>query len=567
LTDSTLTDELAVAPPAVGEFLQALAKALRTHQLYLPNNPIYQKAINTLQAAFAPLWADLPELSLDVYELELRWSGAVVYSQATRGESMSWLLYRDGVRNITLLPGVEDDEIVGVLDVLARARQLQAEDSDDLLTLLWAKDFQFIRYIVEEPPGDAGTPALPTASEVAPATTEAGRVRSLVEEEAPPAPTREGIVRPSDFNTTLYFLDDKEIAYLRAEMQREYAQDLRHNVLSMIFDVLELQPDKAVRAELIAVVESFLPYLLSAGDYRSVAYILQECRATTDRARALLPEHRKALEDLPTRLSGKEALSQLLQALDEAHSHPSTEELGALFSELRGEALPTLFEWLPRLSNARVRSDLDRAVERLATANVDRVAQALGTADPAMLAEVVALVGKLNLGAAVPALAGVLARADAAVRVRVVLALGEIGSPGAMQALERSLGDTDREVRLAAVRALAQRRYRGALGRIATLVNGTELRGRDLTERLAFFEAYGAMVGEDGVAVLDAMLNGRRLVRGKRDPETRACAALALGRIGSPSAAAALRAASDAKEPLVRNAVSSALRGITGARA
>jgi hypothetical protein len=564
VTDSTLTDELAIAPSAVGEFLQALAKALRTHQLYLPNNPIYQKAIDTLRAAFVPLWADLKVLSLDVFELELRWSGAVVYSAATRGESMSWVLFRDGVRNLTFRPGVEEEEIVGLLDVLARARLLQAEDNDDLLTLLWAKDFQLIRYVVEEPPGEAGTPALPTASEVVPATTAAGRVRSIVEEEAPPAPARKGIVRASDFNTTLYFLDDKEIAYLRSEVEREYSQDLRRNVLAMIFDVLELQPDEAVRAELISVVESFLPYLLSAGDYRSVAYILRECREMTVRARSLLPEHRKALEELPARLSGRDALSQLLQSLDEAHSHPSSDELAELFGELRGEALPTLFEWLPRLGNARVRSDLEQAVERLATANVERVVHAMGADDPAILAQVVALIGKLKLGAAVPALAGVLTRADATVRVRAVLALGEVGSPGAMQALERALGDSDREVRLAAVRALAQRRYRGALGRIATLVNGKELRERDLTERLAFFEAYGAMVGEDGVAVLDGMLNGRRMVRGKRDPETRACAALALGRIGSARAAAALRAASDAKEPLVRNAVSTALRSVTG---
>jgi hypothetical protein len=42
---------------------------------------------------------------------------------------------------------------------------------------------------------------------------------------------------------------------------------------------------------------------------------------------------------------------------------------------------------------------------------------------------------------------------------------------------------------------------------------------------------------------------------------------MALGRIGSPAAVASLKAASDAKEPLVRNAVNRALRGDTGAGA
>ena len=34
------TPELALPPTAVEELLQALAKGLRAHQLYLPNNPV-----------------------------------------------------------------------------------------------------------------------------------------------------------------------------------------------------------------------------------------------------------------------------------------------------------------------------------------------------------------------------------------------------------------------------------------------------------------------------------------------------------------------------------------------
>ena len=219
---------------------------------------------------------------------------------------------------------------------------------------------------------------------------------------------------------------------------------------------------------------------------------------------------------------------------------------------------------MPRLTNARVREVLDGAVRRLASDNVNRVIEALGGQDLAMVTDVVTLTGKLKLAAAVPALAGVLTHSERGVRVGAVQALAEIGSPGAMQALERALEDDDREVRLAAVRILAQRKHRGAISRIAALVQGKDVRARDLTEKMAFFEAYGSMVGEEGVAVLGAMLNSGGFLKKKSDPETRACAAMALGRIGSPAAVASLKAASDAKEPLVRNAVNRALRGGTG---
>jgi len=48
------------------------------------------------------------------------------------------------------------------------------------------------------------------------------------------------------------------------------------------------------------------------------------------------------------------------------------------------------------------------------------------------------------------------------------------------------------------------------------------------------------------------------------DPETRACAAMALGKIRSADARAVLERAAQDKEALVRNAVSKALRDVGG---
>src|SRR5205807_4012144 len=198
-------------------------------------------------------------------------------------------------------------------------------------------------------------------------TTPPTQVRRYVEEEAPPK--REGLVSMDDFDTTLYFLEDKEVDYLKKDVEREYSQDLRHNVLAMLFDLLELQTYGTVRAELISIVENFIPYLLGAGDFRSVAFILRESRLILERARELIPEHRQALQGLPGRLSQAEALSQLLQSLDEATVHPTEDELSELFQELGAEALVTLMAWIPKLTNERVRELVQRAAERLAQAH------------------------------------------------------------------------------------------------------------------------------------------------------------------------------------------------------
>jgi HEAT repeat protein len=140
-------------------------------------------------------------------------------------------------------------------------------------------------------------------------------------------------------------------------------------------------------------------------------------------------------------------------------------------------------------------------------------------------------------------------------------ALTEIGSAGALQALERALEDSDRDVRIHAARTVMAREHRPALPRLDAVVKGKSVRAADLTEKMVFFEAYGTMCGDSGVAHLDSLLNGRSLLRYREDSETRACAAIALGRIGTDKAVAALRKAAVEKDIIVRNAVGRALRG------
>ena len=554
--------------------MQVISKGMRATQLYLPNNPVYQRAVDNIRAAFRQVWQATDDLVFDIGETEMRWEEHAVYSQAQRNESIAWTLYKDGVRSLTFKPGVEDAEIVRFLAVLHQAKNLQADAPDDLLTLLWAEDFQFVNYTFRElasenaVPIERGDTAPPVGGGGGDAG-EAGRgtdpstIRRQVEEEAPP--TREGLVSVDDFDTTLYFLDDKEIEYLHKEVEREYAQDLRRNVLAMLFDLLELQTYGTVRSELISILENFIPYLLGAGDFRSVAFILRESKVIQQRARELIPEHRQILESLPARLSQPDALSQLLQSLDEAAGHPSEEELSELFTELRAEALITLMGWVPKLSNERVRELVKTSAERLATTHAAEVLKALGSDDPAVQIEMVRLAGRLKLPGAPDGMGALLERGDRELKLVVVEALTMIASPNAVRLLEKAIDDSDRDVRIAAVKFLGQRGARNAFPRIEAAVLGNKLRDADLTEKMTFFEAYGALAGTSGIAVLEKLLVPKTgLLARKEDPETRACAAMALGKIRAPAAREVLQKVSQDKEPLVRNAVSRALREVGG---
>ena len=546
---------------AIVALLQAFLKALRAAQLYLPNNPVYQTAMENVRRAFPPVWELTDVLSLAVQETDLKWEGNVVLSQP-RAESLAWLLFKDGLRSIRIAQGGEDEELVRLLQSINKARNLPPESEDDLLTLLWEQDFQFIKYDYIEPARDDQQPITAVEEERVEVTREAIEEEAEAEPEPEPDARVSAIVRLEDFDSTLYFLDERDISYLRTEIDREYQQDLRTNTLAILFDIFELQPFPAVRAEILSIVENFIPYLLGTGDFRVVAQILRELRVMVDRARELLPEHRTTLQELPARLSDPEAIGQLLQALDESTTLPPEQELSDLFRELRAEALEAILDWMPRMHADPVREVLGTAVQRIAAAHPDAVAKALGSDSPDVVRATVRLAGRLKLPPTVPALGGLLiGEQPGDLKVAVVEALASIGTPTAMQQLERAVEDPIRDVRVAAVRILGARRHRAALAPVEGVVLGRNLRNADLSEKTAFFEAFGMLAGPEGVKQLVPLLQTGGLFRKKTDPEIRACAAMALGKIGTPEAREALQTALQDKDPLVRNAAGRALEG------
>lgn len=543
----------------VEEMLRLLSRAVRAHQLYLHNNPTYLRALDLLRNAFVPIWTHTDSLVFEVRDTQITWGGHVAVNEPDKtGDALPWVLYKDGIRELTLLKGVEAQEIIALVQILAKVRKA-APDEDDLLTLLWEHEFAGIRYRYI----DAGIESAATIEREAPADAP-----PLADSAALREPPREnllppGVVSMDDFDSTLYFLDDSEIEYLRGEIQSHYASDLRGNVVAMLLDVFEQQTDPAVRDEICGILDGLLVQLLAGSHLRTVAVLLREVNVAANRARDLTPAQRELLLSLPNRMSEPEAVSQLLQSLDERADLPPQEELNELFEQLRVGALGAIFGWLGRITSAPVRKLLERAAERLASAHTAELVRLIAAPEREVALEAVRRSGAAKAQAAVPALARLLTQADAPMRLAAVQSLAAIATPGAMQPLERALDDADREVRVAAAKALGARNHRASLPKIEAALNGRRLQDADLTEKMAFFESFGAMCGEAGVTLLDGILNRRGLFGKREDPELRACAALALGRIASEQAIASLRRAAADKEILVRNAVNRALRGVT----
>lgn len=544
-----------------------LGKALRAQQLYDENNPVYQRFVSQLAKALGNLWNQMDRLQISVEDDRFSWMGEEVYRSASHADSLAFLLHKDGIREFTLLEGLENQELTTLLKVLNRARDLRPE-GDDLLTVLWEKDLRYFRYQyvdvlaegVDLPEGGEGSPGLlqQVLQEELGEGAEAEEGEGSREEDGSPSP---GQVSTEDFNPTLYSLDPHEMARVEKEIREEMDRDLRGDVLAALFDRVEEPrfPDR--QQEILEVFGMLLPNFLSQGALSSAGKVLEELVRLLAAEGALKEEQRAYAQQILDEVSAPSTLEELVRALEDGAISPDPSELAAFLRYLRAGALRPLLRASEKAEDKGIKTIIQAAVKGIAQKYRAAVIDCINDSDAVVVAAACSLAGKIKLSEAAPYVADLMTHENPQVRLAAVEAALDLKASSAVGGLQEALHDEERGVRIAAARALGALRYRPAASFLRTIIQGRAIRHADLSEQIAVFESYGLLQDPDGIRVLDGLLNGRSLLGKRRTGEIRACAALALGKFGTMEAEKALRKAQGEQDPVVRTAVNRALRG------
>jgi hypothetical protein len=528
--------------------LRATQTTLRVRRAQGSSAALRNEADAALQLAFAPVWARIGQLELEVAPEAIRFEGMDVLARDRDPTDLVASLADAGIRTLTLTPGAEIEEIKLVLTAVA--------SPGDLLTSLFRADLHYIEYSLADEPGTEG----PAPTPAAPPSATPAAVREAVRVDAA-APSRQGIVRLEKFDSTLYFLDDMEIEYLKSAVDRVYLQDLASNVVSLLLDILELRSDAETREEVVGVLEDLLTHLLAEGRFEAVARLVAGVRESSRVAAGLTEAHKQRLDRLRASISQPRALSQLFHALEGGGVHPTSQSMGALLRELRPEAIRQMLAWSERLSDAAVRAAVVGALDGFFNEWPQALSRMIQAPERDVIQAGLQLAARLRHPDFVDIVSEVGAHDDPRVRLAVAEALAAIGSAPALRRLTPMGDDTDREVRTVVYRTLTSRPFRPAFGTLRRAIESRDLEDRGQREKRALFEAFGGIAGGEGFPVLEPLLRGRNASGPRPSSHTRACAAIALGIIGTPEARAALSRATSDKDPLVRSAVGAALRG------
>ncbi len=533
---------------SVREVLAALTKDLRARQTYVSGNPLIDRFHRDLRERLTGLWDELPHLALTVDEGRFLWRDAEVYAQPVGHDNLAFVFFRDGIRQLALLPGCEERELGEFLGILSEVRPGR---NVDLLATLWHRDFDFVRmeYVdvseeealeVPEAVGDgADEESLSDLSEIEDVLA------------AGPIPPEE----EAEFAELI--LGEADEAYLRREMELEFNRPLVRDVTLALLDQFEMR-DQERRRQVVDILRELLPRLLEKRDFPTVSLIVTELQLLANKTGEADTQELVAslLRDM------SEAMAELVSQPGREGPGPGDDELAALLGALQAEAIPTLVRAIPSVPGAAMRDRLSAALDRLVERHSDSVVALLRAEDPMLAAEAARIVARLRVPDTEGALREVADRPEAIARAAAIEALGTVGSPGSVEAILAALGDEDRSVRAAAIDAIARRKPDGAGPALIARLREGRLEEFEESEQVSFLKACVAVCGEELVDELARLLNGRRWWGGRRPQGLRASAARALGLVGSPAAREALLRSREDRAAAVKSAVRVALAQI-----
>jgi len=550
------------------DLISAFVKAIKAFRFYPPDNPTLKGFRDQLLKKFQFFLNKYQSFTIQLGEYDLSFKGKILYENRDVKTSLAFSLYKDGLREIRFMKGLEEWEVQGIIDILKQSEAINQLE-DDIVTLMWEKDFMHISYLatdefLEETPVvipdnvDQFRKNLifkPLAHHVEVELAKEGAEEGLDLEEVLSKVIEEPPAFVSD--RSVYFLTLEEVKGLRKDVESEIDPAFVFNIMDILFEILALEKEREPYQDAINILIKVLDAFLTLGDFSKASDLLKRVYIvlkTYDLQDWQIEGIGKILVE-----AGEEVRIERIGKVLE-REEVRLEEVNAYLGLLQKNSVKPLINLLGELKNSKARrvfcdalSEIGRNANELFTPFIDDRRWYL-------VRNIIYILGRIGKEQSLPYIQRAFNHEDIRVRREAVQALGLIGGSKAIGLLVKSLTDNDVRIRCMSAINLGKVGKKTGLIPLLEVVQSKDFYKRDPAEIKAFFNAIGMVGSNEAVPVLQQLLERKSwFARGKRD-EIRIGAANALAAIGTPDAKDVLEARKDSKEESIRDACTQALK-------
>jgi len=535
---------------AAREIIQALIKAKKTFRLYPETNPMYAKTIEDTNVKFRSFFDYRDELTFKIKQNEIFCDSEQIYSSLQREDNLALFFFKDGLREITFKKGFSVKELEDFLKILTVDYDREVLD-DDVVTLLWERDFQNLKYVVDEAflteEEDYESEAIREIKEKAP---EADELTRAYEDSFKEETVTDAVIVP---------LTDKDLHTVVKEIEKD-AQDKTGKLITIIFEMLYQAENKSEYEDVVHFLNSLIEYSITHGELEAALNILKKTKEVSAN-RSVAEEARKSL-NLVFSFLGFESTVKLLGELLDSGLEINEKTWNDYVAFLDKNAIQPFITILGELKSIPARKNVISALISLGRKDMPGLAKGLADSRWYVVRNIIYILGKIGDKAAVEHLLKTVNHSDIRVRKEGIKALGELGAPGVFPVLRECLNDPELQIRTAAARALGNIHSTTAKSLILQKMTSATFAKTEFAEKKEFYEVLSRWKDGDVMEFLTRAFKKKTFFKRALNDENRACAAYGLGLLGSKEALPLLNKEKDSKNKLLREYVYSAVKRI-----
>jgi hypothetical protein len=544
-------------------WVHQFARTLKTCRLYEANNPTVARFLVDLSDALRKYGEEHGAMTLRFTSDDVLCQGASVYLARSRDDNLAWPFYRDGIRALTLTPGISAEEVHALIRALV-SHTTVAEPESDLVTALWEAhlDHVDVDYVPAESEVSAGEDAVDDEPMPWP-QGEAEEPAAAADEPALEKRTEADLSRSDDWSIRertaeveagfleLETLALNEVKRFHEEYRDEHQVPLTTTAIAIVQALLAADVDEDDVTDLASFLPRVLRETLESGRWLESAETL-----------ALLSSHARGRWSIET------FAQELLQPISVSHvaTRLDVQDVGEVrdFLELArfvGELeIDLMVAVLAQSEYRRTRRLIAEAIVQRCRDNPERLAPWLADPRWQVVRNVVHMLGMIGGPAVVPLLETVARHPEARVRYGVVASLGETPPASARTVLLAMLDGADSRLFVSVMQQLGRERDTPVARQLFAMVLEPEFDRRPGPEKRAVYDALAATAGDEMVPVLEAELHRGGWFALQLE-DHRIALARCLARIGTLDSMRALERGAQSKRAAVRRACEEALLG------
>ena len=523
--------------------IQTFLQTLKAFRLYEADHPILSKFLERVRKDFDQYFDEFDSFSLQIGEHRLYYRENVVYENEDVKESLAFVFFKDGIRELQFSRGLEFKEIMDFLNIVRKSDFLNRME-DDLVTLLWEKDFTHITFItVDEFLEGSGIYVPATEEDLIKRSEYKGSQEEWLQEkvdegqvENSNAPSAEGLeqaINPAPGQSLVeacqLTADEREAIDREAqqEQQPEYIYVLIDNLIEIL---LHLGEDMDAYENMISYFDRVIEYLLEQKEVGKTVELLKSLNDTME-SMVLKDKQIFAIRRILEKSSTPhniELLGKTMKGNGEVHS----EAILQYFRFLNKQAIEPLCLLLGELESGKWRKTICDQMVELSREEIQPLSKFLSDRNPFLVSHILYVLGRIGDPSAVKYLGNLVSHEDLKVREETLQVLNKFGDKG-KDLIQKFLRDSAPGMRAKAALFLARHGKVAAVKPLTEIILSEDFYKRDYEEKASFFRALGETGSKEVIPILKKIANKRRWFQKTKWNEMRQCATNTLKMLGA----------------------------------